>query len=458
MWRNGGERGSHEFARTYRVDLFPSSRPRGRSPMRIYDVGVIGAGPYGLTTAAHLRAAGLDVKVFGDVMSFWRAMPAGMLLRSARDAINLTDPARPLSLDDFERMVGKPLSTPIARSEFIQYGEWFQRQAVPEIDNRVVDHLGRIDGGFQFSLDDGESIFARRAVVATGLAPFTRRLPVFAGLPPDRVTHSLDDRDYSRYQGQQVLIVGSGQSALETAALLNEAGATVEIVTRCSRIYWLPLADHIGRESGPWAHLLYPPGAIGPPGINWIVQLPWLYRSLPLSLQHRVFRRAVRPAGSGWIRPRCAGVGETVGRTVTSAGLAGDRVRIGLDDGSERLVDHVVQGTGFAVDVARFGFLSAEIVRSLKTIGGQPKLGTGFESSVAGLHFLGAASDLSFGPLMRAIAGTQYAARSVTRAAVAGREGADNPAWARTMAVLELGGASSGAVPVLPVWATTAPE
>src|SRR5213079_230240 len=52
--------------------------------MSACDVAIVGAGPYGLSAAAHLRAAnGLDVRVFGEPMSFWeRHMPKGMLLRS----------------------------------------------------------------------------------------------------------------------------------------------------------------------------------------------------------------------------------------------------------------------------------------------------------------------------------------------------------------------------------------
>jgi hypothetical protein len=407
--------------------------------MRCDEVCVIGAGPYGLTAAAHLRAAGLNVRIFGEVMSFWRSMPKGMLLRSTRDGISLSDPENSLTLDDFERAQGAPLTTPIERSEFIRYVEWYQQRAVPRVDPRVVRRLGRIDGGFRLVLSDGEVIDVPRVVVATGLSPFTRCLPAFDSLPPDRATHSLELRDCSIHQGKRVLVVGSGQSALESATILNLAGASVELLTRGERIYWLSQADHINRESGVLAHILYPPGAIGPPGINWIVQLPWLYRSMPGAVQDRIFRRAVRPAGSGRMRPHIEQVTQTFGRSVVSAEMISGRIRVGLDDGSERLVDHVVQGTGYQVDVARFGFFSEEIVSTIHTISGQPRLGPGFESSIPGLHFLGAASDLSYGPLMRAIAGTRYAAGAVARKAAASASGAATFSWARTMEAIEQG-------------------
>src|SRR5262249_38800201 len=155
--------------------------------------------------------------------------------------------------------------------------------------------------------------------MATGLADFARRLPVFDRLPSDRVTHSLHLRDCSLHRDREVLVVGSGQSALEAAVLLREAGARVEIVTRAPRIYWLAQAPQPGGGVGLLERVLYPPGAIGPPGVNWCVKLPWLYRSLPGPARVRVFTRAVRPAGSDWIRPRFEGVAETLGRTVTAA-------------------------------------------------------------------------------------------------------------------------------------------
>lgn len=383
--------------------------------MRLSDACIIGAGPYGLTAAAHLLAAGVDTRIFGDVMSFWRSMPDGMLLRSSRQAISLSDPSRNLSLDDFEQTLPRPLSTPVARTDFVRYGDWFQRQAVPDVDPRFVETVEQSSAGFTIRLTDGETVRTRRVVVALGLAPFAQRLPVFEGLPQHLVTHSLDTRTPSDFSGRRVLVVGAGQSALEAATTLNVAGAEVELVARSSHVHWLAKTSDGMHERSILDNLLYPTGAIGPPGINWVVKLPGMFHSLPRPLRGPIFRRAVRPAGSDWIQERYRGVVETFGRSVVSATLTGERVLVRLSDGSERLVDYIVQGTGFAIDVTRFGILSDGIVRSLRTLHGQPWVGRGFESSIPGLHFVGAASDLSYGPLMRAIAGTSYAARAVTR-------------------------------------------
>ena len=67
------------------------------------DVIVIGAGPYGLAAAAHLSAAGANIRVFGSPMSFWtEQMPKGMLLRSPWGASHISDPKSALTLDAFE--------------------------------------------------------------------------------------------------------------------------------------------------------------------------------------------------------------------------------------------------------------------------------------------------------------------------------------------------------------------
>ena len=63
---------------------------------------VIGAGPYGLSAAAHLRARGVRVRTFGSVIAGWREqMPTGMFLKSTPWASNLSAPAPGFTLADF---------------------------------------------------------------------------------------------------------------------------------------------------------------------------------------------------------------------------------------------------------------------------------------------------------------------------------------------------------------------
>jgi thioredoxin reductase len=386
--------------------------------MTACSVAIIGAGPYGLAVAAHLRATGVNPRVFGSPMAFWKnQMPRGMLLRSAWDASHIGDPMNALSLNTYQAKLGAPITRPVPLERFIDYGMWFQQHAAPDLDVRHVARLEAANPGFTLHLDDGERVHAERVVIATGLAMFTRRPEQFDGLPADLASHSADHRDLARFAGQSVMVVGSGQSALESAALLYEVGADVEIVARAPQLTWI--RRRFDRPwLGPLRPLLYPPSDVGPPGINQLTRSPALFKSLPRHIQARVAYRAIRPAGAGWLRPRVEQVPVTIGQTITSVTPHQAKLRVMLGDGTQRLVDHALLATGYRVDVRRYPFLDPRLAAALRMVpdaDGYPVLNRGFESSVAGLHIVGAPAAESFGPLMRFVAGTGYAARAVTQ-------------------------------------------
>jgi thioredoxin reductase len=377
---------------------------------------IIGAGPYGLSAAAHLRAAGVDVHVVGDPMVFWRRnMPEGMLLRSAWEASHIADPHDRLTLDRYAEDRGRPIPVPIPLADFIAYGEWFQQRVVPEVDRRRVAEISRLDGGFRLRFDEGEDLAAERVVVATGLNSFPRRPPAFDGFGPQFVSHSSEHRDLSSFAGRRVLVIGGGQSALESAALLAENGAEADVLIRAPLIHWLPegrVAERLGRAR----RLLYPPTDVGPPGLNWIAALPDVFRAVPYSLQGPLARRCIRPAGAFWLRARLAGVPLETSRPVTSVTRDGEGLVVRLADGQERRTDHIMLATGYRIDVDRYDMLAPELRAAVHRRLGHPLLRPGFESSVAGLHFIGAAAAESFGPIMRFVTGTGYTGRGLARA------------------------------------------
>ncbi len=375
---------------------------------------IIGAGPYGLAAAARLRAAGVEARVLGRAMDFWAAMPRGMLLRSSWEASHIGDPDGPHSLDAFEGSRGSPVSRPVPLADFIDYGRWVQARAVPELEDRRVERIDRAGGGFRVRMEDGETLRARRVVVAAGIAPFARRPAVFAGLPAGHASHVSEHRDLSVFRGRRVIVVGGGQSALESAALLYEDGAEVQVIARAPRIHWLH-GDTVRGTLGGLSRLAYTREDVGPPGINRIVSAPRLLRAIPEPLRGWISRRAIRPAGSRWLRPRLRGVPIRAGRTVVRASAAGGAVRVTLDDGGRCTADHLLLATGYQVDATRYPFLSADLLRGLRHVGGYPVLSDGMESSVAGLHFLGAPAALSLGPLMRFVSGSHYTATRLAR-------------------------------------------
>ncbi|MGZ4268035.1 MAG: FAD-dependent oxidoreductase [Solirubrobacteraceae bacterium] len=378
------------------------------------DVAIIGAGPYGLSAAAHLKAAGLAVATFGRPMTFWEErMPTGMLLRSPWAGSHLSDPAGAWTLDRYRAETGSDFGSPVPRADFVDYGRWFQTKAVEDLDQRTVSRVERAPDGFALTLDDGDSLVAGRVVVAAGIERFPRRPSEFEGVPRELVSHTVDHRDLALFSGRRVVVAGGGQSALESAALLHEFGADVEVLVRHPQVCWL---------TRRWQHrtpivssMLYAWPDVGPAGISHLVARPALFRRMGRDTQDRLARKAIRAAGAAWLVPRLAEVPIRTSVGVTGAVPVNGHVRLLLSDGSVREADHLMLGTGYRVDVAKYPFLAPDVIAAIDRVQGHPRLSHGFESSVPGLHFAGAPAAWSHGPLMRFVAGAGFASRSLAR-------------------------------------------
>ena len=338
------------------------------------NVTVVGAGPYGLSSAAYLRAAGLETRVFGEPMSFWgNQMPAGMCLRSNWGASHIADPKRALTLDEYVRQKGNHISKPIPLDRFVDYGRWFQSQAVPDLDKRQIRSIETAARGFKVTLADGEEFTSRRVVVAGGISPFASKPAEFAAIPSALASHTSEHKDLGKFKGQRVVVIGAGQSALESAALFKELGIPVEVIARTNHLNWVGLHARL-HHLGLISKMMYSDRDVGPAGISRLVAVPHLFRRFPRAFQDRTAYRAIRPAGAGWLQPRIAEIPITLGRKVVSATVAGSQLRLRLDDGSERLVDHALLATGFRVDVSRYPFLSPSLSKQVETVNGYPVL------------------------------------------------------------------------------------
>ena len=387
------------------------------------EVAVIGAGPYGLAAAAHLRAAGIDTRVFGEAMGFWqRNMPKGMKLRSPWGASHIADPGGELTLDAYTKAKGVKPIQPFPLDEFVRYGQWFQGKVVPDLDRRRVELIDNIPGGFALKLEDGERVIARRVVVALGLANQEFKPAEFAGMPADLVSHSSAHDGFERFRNRRVAVIGRGQSACESAVLLSEAGAEVELISR-GDVRWIGSENPGADEELVWSihKVLTSTGAVGPFPLNWLVDAPALVRHLPGKVRDRLAVRCLKPAATAWLRPRAAKIRINAGRNIVGVRVDGSRVTVRLDNGEQGLFDHVLCATGYKIDIAKLGILSPALLAGIERADGYPVLSAGFESTAPGLHFAGSSALKSFGPLMRFVWGAGYAARAVTRASLAAR-------------------------------------
>ncbi len=390
----------------------------------VASVAIIGAGPHGLSVAAHLDDVGVQTTVFGSPMAFWEShMPHGMLLRSSWRASSIASPSRRLSLEGYERSMGITLERPVRLDDFVRYGRWFADQLGARRDPRHVAAVNGTSEGFLLRTDDGLEAEFDFIVVAAGIDRFAYVPPAFADVPHPLLSHTLTCRTPEAYAGRRVAVIGGGQSALEYAALLHEAGARPFVLARTSTLRWLhePSSSRT-RFRGAVRAAIHPPTGVGPRGLSWVAALPDIFRPLPLQARLRVMNRCLAPVGASWLRARLSGVPCKLDCHVRSAASGGDTVRLMLSDGTIEEADHVLIATGYHVDVTRYPFLAPELLRRVHRAAGYPVLSEGLESSVPRLHFVGAAASMSFGPVMRFVVGSWYSGAS-TADRIAARRG-----------------------------------
>ena len=397
------------------------ARALARAPKSVCRMTVIGAGPYGLSVAAHLIGAGIETRVFGDVMSFWRGnMPAGMKLRSPWRASSLSAPGGRYSIDDYVAAGGMDRTEPIPLQDFIRYGLWFQRQAAPDVDRRRVRSVDASGNRFRIVLEDGEAFESLGVVIAAGLANQARYPREFQGFSRVLVSHAADHTDLGRFRGQRVAVIGRGQSAMESAALLAESGAEVEVICR-GPVHWIGMeaGGHKRSKKGALVAGLRAPSGVGPFPFDWLADMPGTMHCFPEQLRGRLSQRCLRPAAAGWLLPRMGGVRIHPGGAIRDVRRQGGSLMVSLGGGTQTVVDHALLATGYELDISKPGILAPGLLAQIQRHagGGCPALSAHLESSVPGLYFAGSSAVPSYGPLMRFVAGTGYAARSIAKGA-----------------------------------------
>ena len=397
-----------------------SSRDSYHAPV---DIAIIGAGPYGLSIAAHLRKRGASFRIFGIPMHSWRfRMPTGMHLKSEGFASNIYDPDASLTLGSYCRENGLPyqdVGLPVPLETFVGFGLEFQRRLLPELEQTEITALKQADGGFALQTSAGETFTARRVVVAVGITHFAYTPKLYADLPAALASHSSAHHALDGFRGRRVAVLGAGSSAVDLAILLHEADCDVHLIARRQAIDFHAPPE----EPRPLLHRLRNPRS--GLGLGWRSRLasdaPLLFHTLPEDLRLRAVRNHLGPAPGWFTRDRFANkVPATLGVKAVESETAGDRLSLKLWQGdgarASLVVDHLIAATGYRVALQRLGFLDEGLRGRIRSVEDSPILNNRFETSVPGLFMAGLAAANSFGPLLRFACGAEFTARRITAA------------------------------------------
>jgi FAD-dependent urate hydroxylase len=384
-------------------------------------VAIIGAGPYGLSLSAHLAARGIKHRIFGRPMQFWdRIANAGgeRYLKSYCFGTNISAPNSGYSFADYSLPRGLETFEPCSMAQFAAYGHWFQQHIVSWVEPIEVELIDRTESGFDVTLANGERFSASSVVVATGLAGFAYIPREVAALPPKIAMHTADIASFSEFKGLDVAVIGAGQSALEAAALLREAGARPQLLVREASVLW---QTRVPLKRSFWRRLRSPLSGLGTGPKAWVLtNFPGAMHRMPAAWRASVVRTHLPAEGAWWLRDRVENkVLTQFGVTVVGARETSGRVTLELQyakNGSRcpLVVDRVIAGSGYAIDVERLKFIDPKLRQAIERIECAPKLNAGFETSVSRLYFIGPTSAMSFGPLFRFVAGAEYTVRIVS--------------------------------------------
>ncbi len=386
------------------------------------DVAIIGAGPYGLSLAAHLGAKKVPFRIFGLPMCSWRNhMLPTTLLKSDGFASNLYDPQSSFTLARYCQDNGIPyqdVGLPVTIETFVAYGTEFQKRFAPNLEETDIVAVERIPGGFHLTTRSGETLQARRVVLAVGITHFGYVPPVLSDLPGELLTHSSQHTNVRDFEGRSVAVIGAGASAVDFAGVLNEGGAKVQLLARRSAIAFhepsvepRPLKERI----------LQPRSGLG---LGWKSRLctdaPLLFHAMPAKVRMRAVERHLGPAPGWFAKRRFVGqVTPFLGTQLKKAAVKGDQVAIEFtqQDGTHKELqfDHVIAATGYKVSLERLGFLAPELRAQIKSLQNTPVLNSNFECSIPGLYMVGLASSNSFGPMCRFAYGAKFTSKRLTR-------------------------------------------
>jgi putative flavoprotein involved in K+ transport len=280
----------------------------------MFDALVIGAGQAGLASSYFLKRSGYHFVVLEA-----GSAPTGSWSQYY-DSLQLFSPAR------YSSLPGYPFPGPAERypyrDEVCAYLQSYAaRFQFPISFHQEVSHIERVESGFQVVTRTGTQYQTRTIIAASG--PFRQPvLPSFSdqNVFQGQILHSTDYRNPTPFQGQRVLVVGAGNSAVQIGAEL----ARVARVTLTSRrpIHFMS-QRLLGRDVHFWMRLL---------GVDRL-PLSFFWHNLKRNpvLDTGGYQTALRASQPDW-RP--------LFERLTKDGVV-------WTDGSEEPVDSVILATGY---------------------------------------------------------------------------------------------------------------
>lgn len=385
------------------------------------DVAIIGAGPYGLSLAAHLAASGVGCRVFGHPMYTWRNhMPEGMVLKSEGFASTLWHPEHAFTLKDYcaeNSIPYKDSGLPVPLKVFSDYGIAFQRRFVPMLQERWVTKLDRDSNAFVLHLDNDEIVTARRVVIAAGIREFYQTPSQLDPILGTLCSHSADHHSLEPFIGKNVLVIGGGASGVGLAALISERGGHVTVAARKSRIDFCGPPEErtlVNRITAPESGL----------GTGWrslaCCVAPMVFHQMPRDFRHMIVRKHLGPA-PGWTSREEVerNVNVMLGARICGSERKGDTAVVTFDmlDGTKKTVEaeHVISATGYKVDMRRLRWIAPNVLQKMELADCSPVLSRHFETTVPGLFVLGTAAANSFGPMLRFAYGAGFTSKRLSR-------------------------------------------
>jgi thioredoxin reductase len=361
------------------------------------DIIIIGAGPYGISIAAHAAARHLSYKLLGYPMDFWKnQMPQNMFIRTPPDLVSFSDPKGEFTIQRYSLESNTKLESPMPRTVFVQYASWFAEKAGVEFTPEWVESLSYNGNCYSLTTESGQQLTAKNVVIATGIKDFQYIPKMFNELSSKWVSHTLGYTSFKQFREKNIIVVGSGQSAWEAAALLHEAKANVQLVFRNKApVYGGNRVEEVVLKK------------IG----NIFFKLPRLFKK---KIWHIA---SVTVPIAHFLRSYVEGkVSQVSNVSVVQSFVDDDRIQLKLSNGSMMNADHVIVASGFKINLERLPFLEKDLKSKIireEDYAEFPKLNRYFESNCKGLYFAGPLSSHSHGPTFRFILGLEKTAKTI---------------------------------------------